>query len=450
MSIKFVSLLAEPLHSAYKELCHSLKSEGYNLEFVDADWQTAKQMLEEGDAHGGAVCGLLYTHLRALGGNVHPLAVPTLDHPRYNDSPAYWTDVVVRAGSGIKNLEGVAEQHWLYNEPGSLSGYHSLLAALKKKKIEPNFSTTTETGSHELSLNNLLTGSGDFTTLDSTFLDFQDAPIRSAVKVIESLGPYPPPLVVGHPRAFDFFYRVEQLKSLPEPFLKFHKPDDADYDVVRELYNDSLSTERRPTGQFFVNGAAAKGRDFTSPEQQQKDQEILAGIGRELLTRLDQEPTEILRECRFHKLIHDGREHHHYLISPEELQHGELCLVGFLSRMKDEVDIKALFDVDAELLDQLGSYEGFITYSPTEYEKGLWANLAVFRTPAHRNHWAANSVHLQAIKDLGPSSYDNVRLHLGYWPSVEEPMEWVATRYLNYTDTGLWRGVRTPRVKCPS
>ena len=42
MSIKFVSLLAEPLHSAYKELCHSLKSEGYNLEFVDTDWQTAR------------------------------------------------------------------------------------------------------------------------------------------------------------------------------------------------------------------------------------------------------------------------------------------------------------------------------------------------------------------------------------------------------------------------
>ena len=55
MKLKFVSLMAEPLTSGYRELCHVLTQEGFPLEFIEADWRDAHRMLAEGEAQVGAV-----------------------------------------------------------------------------------------------------------------------------------------------------------------------------------------------------------------------------------------------------------------------------------------------------------------------------------------------------------------------------------------------------------
>jgi ABC transporter, phosphonate, periplasmic substrate-binding protein len=449
MSLKFVCLLAEPLHTAYRELCEALTENGFGLEFqVCEDWQEAKTRLCYGEADLGAVCGLLYTLMRAQGVSILPLASPLLAHPRYNQTPHYWADVVVRKDTPLRSWQDLESKEWLYNEPGSYSGYHAFGAELKRRGLTNAFlGQQTPTGSHGESLKRLLAGEGDFTVLDSTFLDFLQNPQREKLTVLESLGPAPAPLVVGSPgKAQEFLTHCRKLSQLPKPFKNFVEVTDRDFESLRSDYNLSLSLDERSYGQYFVDGVeGVVGRPFTSLEQQQKDQDVLQSIAHELLTRFDKEPSNILKNgVKFHKIFHQKREHHHYLINHPELANGSLSIVGFLSQMKPDADIKALFEVDDELLDQLGLHEGFLTYSPTEYRTGLWANLAVFRNARARDTWAANSTHLKAIKELGPSSYDNVRLHLGTWSSVDQPLQWIATRYLNYTADGLWRGVRTP------
>ena len=444
MSLRFVSLLAEPVHSAYAELCHLLSDSGFKVEFLElSDWREAKRMLEHKEVELAAVCGLLYTHLRAAGLNLEPIVAPILSSARYH-GPVYWSDVVVRADSPHQSLSDLAKRDWLFNETGSYSGYHSPRAAFAKEGL--SLGEPIETGSHAESLKRLLEGEAEFTALDSTFLDHQPEEVRKKLKVVKAVGPSPSPLVVGFGKAAsDFKEACNRLAELPDLFESFAERVDSDFDPIRADFNQSLSLYEMPVAQHFVSGQNGfPSKDFTSRQQQEKDQSVLGAISRELLTRLDKEPTRVLRSGpEFHLLKENELEHHHYLIAPEELANGDLSIVGFLSNRKPGCDLKALFDVDAQLLDELSQCQGFLTYSPTEFEPGVWANLAVFRNPKSRDYWAANSTHLRAIRELGADSYDNVRLHLGVWPSTDQPLNWIATRYLNYTESGLWRGVRT-------
>lgn len=448
MKIKFVSLLADPLNEAYRELCFSLSQVGLNIEYLDKlDWQSALQLLKDGEVQAGAVCGLLYATLRGQGTDLSPVAAPLLEHPRYESSPHYWAEVVVTSDSPLNRIEDLEGKTWLYNEPGSYSGYHAYLASLRRAGLKQDFlGPRIPTGSHQSSLQRLLDREGDYTVLDSTFLDFQSLQIRSKVKVIKSLGPAPMPLMVSYSRYREVIWTACQaLETYRAPLTQLQAVPDQAYDQLRNDWNESLYFREDTKSQLFVmDPLAQKTPAFTSREQLQHDQKILGAISQELLSQMEKKPESTLSNgVQFHRIRHDNREHHHYLIAPESLQTGDLSVVGFLSRMKPGVDVQALFDVDDQLLHQLRNYEGFLSYSPTEYSTGLWANLAVFRSSRARDHWAANSTHLRAIKDLGPSSYDHVRLHLGVWPSLDQPLRWVATRYLSYTDSGLWRAVQT-------
>lgn len=447
MNLKFVSLLAEPMHSCYRELCRRLTESSLAVEFCEPkDWAEAKQLLEYGEAQVGAVCGLLYTLLRTQGVNIAPIAAPTLQHPRYRQAQ-YWTDLVVGSNSPVQSLADLRNRTWLFNETQSYSGYRSVLSALQERQLGPDFlGELVETGSHQASFDRLLAGEGDFTALDSTFLDFLPDEQRAQVKVVESLGPAPMPLVVGHPgAAAQFWAACQKLQGLPAPFASLERVKDHDFEPMRAAWNNSLAFKHSLEQWFVTSPVACDGRPFTGPEQLAKDQGVLRDIGRELGTRLTAEATKILPNGPAFHLIKRGElSRHVYLIQPEGLLEGNLTIVGFLSKLKPEGDLAALFEADDRLIEQFHQHEGFLSYSPTEYEPGLWANLAVFRNMKARENWAANSTHLKAIRDLGADSYDNVRLHLGFWPSLQAPQEWLTTRYLNYGDSGdLWRGVRT-------
>lgn len=436
--MKFVSLLAEPFHSGYRELCDRL-----GLEFCEPDdWRQAREMLERGEARAGAICGLLYTLLRAQGIDLHPVAAPLLKHQRYW-GPEYWADVVVSADSPISSFEELEGQRWLFNEPQSFSGYRSFLAALQQRQLGPNFvAAEIETGGHRQSLDQLLAGKGDFAVLDSTFLDGLPQAEQAQVRVVESLGPYPVPLMVAYPEVVSGL--VEKLATpdvYPEPFGGFMAASDRRYNALRQAWN--LSLDYLQSGeQYFLEQEEWPGRPFTSQQQRTQDQEILRRVGRELPRYLSAKGGEQLPNGTvFHRIYRADLEHHNYLIEPRGLSGRNLALVGFLSRMKPGGDLPALFEADARLIEQFHKYEGFLSYSPTEYKPGRWANLAVFRDVAARDRWAANSTHLKAIRELGADSYDNVRLHLGVWPSLEQEQQWFTTRYLHYTEDGLWRGV---------
>jgi hypothetical protein len=413
------------------------------VEYIETDWQTARQMLAEGEANVGAVCGLLYAQMRAQGVFLRPIVAPVLNHPRYNE-PVYWADVVVRRDSKAKTLSDLRGRHWLLNEEGSYSGYISLLAELARRDSGADFlGTKTATGSHKESLDQLLSGQGDYTVLDSTFLDFQPTGVQEQVKVVDSLGPAPVPLLVGFGEAAQLFRQAcQDLAELPSVFSKLVPVTDQDYQPIRLDWNSGTVVTGSHNQGFLTETSIHPS--FASTEQQAYDQAILAKIGREMLSLRDKPAGSTLPDgTRVHKLVEQELEHHHYLIDTPGLEDSNLSLVGFLSQMRADVNLKALFDADDLILQQISSYKGFLTYSPTEYAPGKWANLAVFTNTGCRDRWALDSEHMKAIRELSASSYENVRLHLGVWPSIDSPMNWIATRYLDYTQSNIWRAVRT-------
>lgn len=442
MKLKFVSLMAEPLTSGYRELCHVLTQEGFPLEFIEADWRDAHRMLAEGEAQVGAVCGLLYTLMKAQGINLKPAVAPVLNHPRY-DRPVYWADVVVKKEHEAETLSDLRGRHWLFNEQGSYSGYRALMAELVKRDFGLGFlGSATATGAHRESLRELLSGEGDFTVLDSTFLDFQPLEVREQLKVVHSVGPAPAPLLVGvGGAARELEEACLTLCDLPAVFKRMDPVTDRDYQFIRKDWNLSAQgLEQR----FLTEGC--EHPTFAGVERQAQDRKILARIGQEMLSLRDlPAPAEHPGGIKVHRFSVRGLERYHYLIEPESLSHSNLSTVGFLGEMKPDGDLQALFEADKLILSNLSAYEGFLSYSPTEYAPGKWANLAVFRNTGCRDRWACDSAHMKAIRELSQSSYQHIRLNLGVWPDINSPQDWIATRYLDFSGPTMWRAVRT----CP-
>lgn len=449
MSLVFVSLLAEPLHSAYRELCEKLAhGEDLAIRFQECPtWQEGLEMLESGEAQAGAICGLLYARLRAKGIPIDPVAVPVLNSERYEDSGVYWSDLVVRRDSDISAFEHLEGRTWLFNEVGSFSGYRTVLADLRRRGLSRNFfGEQIASGSHQQSLDRLLAGEGDFTALDSTLLDHLEPEQKEQLRLIDSVGPSPMPPIVAHGGQNQFREACRNLKDLPQLFQRLESVDEKTYASIREDWNQSLEVFQRPCRDeyFLVPEEVLEGRGFTSSHLAALDQDILSSIARGLENVLEADPSRILDNgTQFYDWTIDHRPHHTYLLRPNELRGENFSVVGFLGELSHTVDLGRLFAADAELVAQFHEYDGFIAYSSRQLEDGNWANLAVFRDRKSKDRWAENCAHLRSIADIAPESYSHIRLHLADWQSLNGALRFLVTRYLEYSDKGLWRGVRT-------
>lgn len=445
--LRLTSLLAEPQHSGYRSLCQRLTEVGLPTEFVEVqDWAKTQRSLEYGQVDLAAICGLLYVLLRAKGVPLKAVACPLLIDARHSGTPEYWADVVVREDSGIGSFAQLQGRHWLLNEEASLSGCRAFLAELSRRGLDRTFvGESTVTGSHASSLRTLLAGGGDYTVLDSTFLESLSAEERKRLRTLVSLGPMPAPLLVAR-NSIDLAQvsrALTGLESPVEPFARFESVSASDYRRVETIWNESCEAQwHRHDQTFHHTEKEADCSEFTRTATREKDQSILAEIASELPQKLHAEPTRTHSNgVDFFLCQRGGLERHTYLMKPEKLRKGPFAVVGFLSLMKEDGDLAALFEADDRLLEEFHRYDGFLSYSPTEYAPGRWANLAVFENLQDREIWAANSIHLNAIKELGSASYRNVRLHLGTWESLSAPITWLATRYLDYSDDGLRRSV---------
>ncbi len=448
MSLVFVSLLAEPLHNAYRELCEKLAENGLDIRFEECPtWQEGLEMLEDGRAQVGAVCGLLYARLRAKGIPIDPVAIPVLKSRRYEDSGVYWSDLVVRADSEWETYEQLEGKTWLFNEVGSFSGYRTVLADLQRRGLSRTyFGDQIATGSHQQSLVRLLAGEGDFTALDSTVLDHLPLDQKEKLRLIGSVGPSLMPPIVAHRHQPEFREACRTLKDLPHLFKRLETVDEQTYAGIRSDWNRSLEVYQQPCRDeyFMVPEEVLEGRAFTSSTRAALDQDILSSLARGHENVLEADPSRILDNgTRFYDWTIDHRPHHIYLLSPDELRGQNFSVVGFLGELSHSVDLARLFSADADLVAQFHEYDGFISYSSRQLEDGNWANLAVFRDRKSKDLWADNCAHVRSITDIAPESYSHIRLHLADWPSLTEPLNFLVTRYLEYSDNGLWRGVRT-------
>ncbi len=150
-----------------------------------------------GRADFAFVCSPSYPQLRRAGTARLVAAAPVFDDPRGAGRPVYFVDVVVATAHRASSLCDLAGGTWAYNDPASLSGWHSLrarLAELGHGRPENFFRRVLLSGSHLRSLELVASGRADASAIDSNALAVKlerDPALAARLRVLESWGPLP-------------------------------------------------------------------------------------------------------------------------------------------------------------------------------------------------------------------------------------------------------------------
>lgn len=247
--LRLVSLMASNALPIYRGVARYLNAAtGLQIRLVeDVPWTEQERMLDRGQAEIGFVCGLLYTKKTTW---LDLLAAPVMRGARYQNQPIYFSDIVVPRDSRFRSFADLRGARWLYNDPGSFSGYVVLRAHLAALGESGDFcGPIGASGGHIRSIERVADGTADASAIDSTVLDIelQRRPaLASQLRVIATLGPHPiPPVVVAKHVPAEI---VEQLRAAllrmhadalggatlgAGPIERFVAVCDADYDAIR-------------------------------------------------------------------------------------------------------------------------------------------------------------------------------------------------------------------------
>lgn len=217
--LTITSCLANNTHAAGRAVAGYIGQQlGIKTEFVvDIHWQERERLLDSGKIHLGWICGLLYVmKVNQPDPKVELLAAPVIRDPRYQGRPLYYSDIVVRRDSPYTSFSDLKGKSWVYNEPGSYSGYYILCHHLVKVNESLSyFDKVLESGAHINSLQMVLDGRADVTAIDSTVLEYEltNRPaLAHRVRVIETLGPSPiPPWVISLQLPQDLRWMLREL-----------------------------------------------------------------------------------------------------------------------------------------------------------------------------------------------------------------------------------------------
>lgn len=169
----------------------------------DAPWQDRSRWLHEGTIQLGWICSKPYAlQLESTPRLLEGIAVPIIEGDLYAGKPVYYAYLVVHKDHPARKLADLRNGRAAYNEPGSQSGYFSLLDGLAEiGETADFFSQWLESGAHKHSLDWLQTKRVDIAAIDSTLWDYEHSldPNRfSDLKIIGTLGPFPGPPLAAH------------------------------------------------------------------------------------------------------------------------------------------------------------------------------------------------------------------------------------------------------------
>lgn len=167
-------------------------------DWVDGTWEERLRRLVQEPLEIGWVCGLIHaTRLPTAPWKHSAVAAAVMSGDRYENSPVYFSDVVVAPSSRFVTLDSADEMVFAFNDRTSLSGYEMMVRHLGSAAV---FKDTIETGSHMSSMEALRSGDADVAIIDSTVRDMLR--LRGELpdlRTISQIGPYPaPPIVVSH------------------------------------------------------------------------------------------------------------------------------------------------------------------------------------------------------------------------------------------------------------
>lgn len=253
--IRFSSCMAPNMEAMCREI---VRLAGERLAIAtafvgDVDWQVREQRFLRGAIDVLWICGLPYVwNWRDGTDAVHLLAAPVMRGERYRGAPVYYSDIVVRRGSGLSRFDDLRGMRFVYNEPRSHSGYNVMRHHLATRGHRSGyFGAAHESGAHQQSIAWIVGGRADAAAVDSTVLEleFERRPgLRDELTVIGTLGPSPmPPWIVrsGLDQGIRSALR-ELLLTLHEDaegravldacrVARFAAVDDEHYDPIRHM-----------------------------------------------------------------------------------------------------------------------------------------------------------------------------------------------------------------------
>lgn len=142
----------------------------------------------------------------------------------------------------------------------------------------------------------------------------------------------------------------------------------------------------------------------------------------------------------------DGRIHRLIVCDPVGLRSAEpLVLVGFFGQRRPGGDTGLVNQVDTDLISELLSHPGLLSYCSILLDDREYGNLVLFRDETAKLHWSTSERHAHAARVLSPKYYESVRLHNGSLPGglfAGQPLLLAHTLYLDYRGMLPWRAVR--------
>lgn len=231
-----------------------------SVAFVDdIPWPERYRQLDQGEIDVAWICGAPYVR-RAdqTPGAIELLAAPVWQGTRYGDRPIYFSDIVVRHDSPFHAFADLRGATWVYNEPGSLSGYGAMRYHLAVQGLSIDyFGQVLESGAHQRSVELILAGQADATAVDSTVLSallLREPELADQLRVIDIIGPNPMPPWVATGRVAPEVRTVLRhlLTTMHEDragrailhageIVRFEAVSDGDYDPIRIMLQTSAT-----------------------------------------------------------------------------------------------------------------------------------------------------------------------------------------------------------------
>jgi phosphonate transport system substrate-binding protein len=233
---------------------------GHSFQFVvDLSWPERYWQLDAGIIQIGWICGAPYV-VRRRQQTLALLAAPVWRGAPYADRPVYFSDIIVHETNPAEQFIDLRGQRWVYNEAGSLSGYHVLRAHLATLgEGQPFFAESIEAGYHWRALEMIRTGQADVAAIDTTVfaqIAEEQPTLVASVRSLGRLGPNPaPPWVIQTTVSVAIRHEIRRLLlAMAEdeagaallaasPIARFARVDDADYDSVAAMLTQSASLE---------------------------------------------------------------------------------------------------------------------------------------------------------------------------------------------------------------
>ncbi len=196
----------------------------------------------------------------------------------------------------------------------------------------------------------------------------------------------------------------------------------------------------------LTRSETAGGRPFTDPARTVEDLAVIHAMAARLRGLLRQALPAHPRPLVSETPEPDGRQHRVVLCDERPLRAAaELSFVGFFAKKRPGIDPSPLTVADDELIRELPSHPGILSYSSLELADGNWSNLIVVDPPEAREHWRTSAKHAWAARELAPRHYAVLRLHTGRFSggllSGRDPVL-DRTRYWDFQGPSPWQAER--------